>query len=441
MSLFLRGEVRAASFLLCVIGIPVLAESAGLEAVRALAPGAPGLAVTVERAGVQPQVMLLDWAGKLRPLAPGLHASSDPDVSFDARRIVFSGKRAAGEPWQIFEMELPAGEPRRITNTAQDCRQPVYQSRIFSLDIPLPWAQVAYVSGGSLHTVKLDGTLHQQVTFTPARDAEPAILPEGRMIYASRGALMGVNLDGTDYALFAPGANPRSPAVVGDAEVVFVEGAGTLTAVKLERPLRSRRALTAAGSGVFAAPAGLPDGSVLASWKPARGAAAAIVRLDSAGKRTLVFASPGANISQAKMIAPREEPAGRGSVVDEAAQWARLYCLSVYTTDQPAVVNARTARRVRVMAGPAARPVKLGEAELEADGSFHLEVPPDEPLKLELLSATGAVVRSSPWIYARKKENRGCIGCHEDPELTPENREAQAIVKKPASMIRAGGAR
>lgn len=417
----------------------------GLAAVRRLAPDSPGIVLTATREGGQPQILVLDWAGKLRPLAPGFLASADPDVSFDAKRVVFAGRRGAGDPWQIYELELAGGEPRRITISREDCRQPVYQSRIFSLDIPLPWPQVAYVAGGSLHTVKMDGSLHQQVTFTPSRDADPLILPDGRMIYAStaagRTALMGVNLDGTDYALFLEGLNPRSPAVAGEGEVVFVERAGALASVRLERPLHSRKVLTAAGTGVFSTPAGLPDGTVMASWKAAGGGAEALVRLDGAGRKSLVYASPGASVTQAKLIAPREEPAGRGSVVDGAAKWARLYCLSVFTTDRPGVVNERAVKRVRVLGGPASQPRKLGEAELEEDGSFHLEVPPDEPVKLELLSASGAVVRSSAWIFARKKENRGCIGCHEDPELTPENREAKAIIKKPVPVIQAGGGR
>ncbi len=446
MRRYVTGILRALLLLSLPGCLRAQADAAELAAVRRLAPESPGLVLTVTKAGGQPQVSVLDWRGRLRPLAPGFHASADPDVSFDARRVVFAGRRSAGEPWQVYEVALPAGEPRRITSSGQDCRQPVYQSRVFSLDIPLPWAQVAYVSGGALHTVKLDGSLHQEVTFTPSRDADPLILPDGRMIYSSasggRTALMGVNLDGTDYALFVPGMNPRQPALAGENEVVFVEGAGTLAAVRLERPLHTRRALTVAASGRFSTPAGLPDGTLLASWKAAAGGAEQLVRLDAAARKTAIFASPGASVTQAKLIAPRKEPAGRGSVVDKAARWAKLYCQSVYTTDRPAVVNARTVKKVRVLGGPASQPRKLGEVELETDGSFHLEVPPDQPLKLELLSAAGAVVRSSGWIYARRKENRGCIGCHEDPELTPENREAQAIVKKAVPMIpAAGGAR
>ena len=36
-------------------------------------------------------------------------------------------------------------------------------------------------------------------------------------------------------------------------------------------------------------------------------------------------------------------------------------------------------------------------------------------------------LRTCGWIWVKHREPRGCIGCHEDPELTPENRLVQAV--------------
>jgi hypothetical protein len=99
-----------------------------------------------------------------------------------------------------------------------------------------------------------------------------------------------------------------------------------------------------------------------------------------------------------------------------------------------------------VFTGSPSSPLKIGDLRIEDDGSFHLEVPPNTPLKLELVNGGGQVVRASSWMYARPKENRGCIGCHEDPELTPENREAKAIIRKPVKLtlpaiLNTGGSR
>jgi hypothetical protein len=63
----------------------------------------------------------------------------------------------------------------------------------------------------------------------------------------------------------------------------------------------------------------------------------------------------------------------------------------------------------------------LGEIDIEEDGSFNIEIPANTPIELQTLDADGMALRSCGWIWAKNHEPRGCIGCHEDGELTPEN--------------------
>ena len=63
----------------------------------------------------------------------------------------------------------------------------------------------------------------------------------------------------------------------------------------------------------------------------------------------------------------------------------------------------------------------LGEVPIEKDGSFNIEVPANTPIELQTLDADGLALRTCSWIWAKNHEPRGCIGCHEDGELTPEN--------------------
>ena len=386
-------------------------------------PTAP-IVFTQTRRSEPPRLALRAVGGQVRTLSQGFHSATDPEVYFDGTRILFAAKRTQADPYQIFEMNADGTGVRQITHTNADCRQPVYQSRVFTLDEPKPWDQVAYVSNGSLHSVKLDGSAHQQLTFTPTQDADPLILPDGRMIYASQSRLFGVNLDGTDYALFLDRAG-RSPAVTTEREVIFVEPSGRLASVHLDRPLHTYKALTT--GGVFHSPSGLPDGGILAGRKTA--ATFGLVRFDPKTKvSTPVFDSPDYDDTQARLVAPRALPDGRGSVVDEREPTAKLYCQSVFTTDQPKTASA--AKRVRLVTATAT----LGEAELEDDGSFHVQIPANRAVKVQLLDAKGELLRSSNWIWARNKENRGCIGCHEDPELSPDNREAKAVIKKAVPM-------
>ncbi|MGJ5813993.1 hypothetical protein [Paludibaculum fermentans] len=420
--------VRGALF--CAALMAAWGADGALAAAGAKAPGSSGLVITQARAGRAERLYLLEWTGKGRVLGEGFAAAADPDVSFDGKRILFAGRRAAGDPWQVFEMNADGSGARQISHEKGGCRQPVYQSRIFSLDIPEPWPQAAFVCGGALYSSKLDGSDVQRLTYASAGDTGPAMLPEGRMIYSAGGRLFGINLDGTDYALFTGGVNARSAAAVG-RKVVFVEAAGQLSMVTQERPLHSHTALTAAVDGAFAAPAALGSGAVVVSMKGPAGWG--LWRLDLATRqRTLVYDSPEFDEIQAKVVGPHEEPDGRGTVVETAARSGHLYCLNVYTSDRPAA--AGSIKKVRVLTGPDAAPVRLGELAVEADGSFHLELPANTRVKLQTLDAAGQVMRSSGWVWVRNKENRGCIGCHEDPELSPENVEAQAVIKTPVRL-------
>jgi hypothetical protein len=71
----------------------------------------------------------------------------------------------------------------------------------------------------------------------------------------------------------------------------------------------------------------------------------------------------------------------------------------------------------------------LGEIDVEKDGSFNIEVPANTPIELQTLDADGMALPSCGWIWAKNHEPRGCIGCHEDGELTPENVLVSAVTR------------
>lgn len=421
--------------LLLILSAAVARGAGGaLAEAGALAPGSTGLVVTQARAGAAERLYFVDWSGQGRVLSEGFAAAADPDVSFDGKRILFAGRRAPAGPWQIYEMNADGSGVRQITHQKEGCRQPVYQSQIFSLDIPDPWPQAAFVCGGAIYSSKLDGSELQQLTYAGLGDTGPAMVPEGRMVYSSGGKLFGINLDGTDYALFINGTNPRMPAAVG-GRVVFVEAAGQLSTVEMIRPLHTRQPLTLPADGVFTAPAPLGEETVIAAHKGASGWA--LWRVDVATRRrSPLFDTPQFDEIQAKVVGPHAEPDGRGTVVDTAANSGHLYCLNVYESDRP--MPRGSVKKVRVLTGTDTAPVKLGELDVQADGSFHLEIPANQRMKVQTLDAAGRVLRTSGWVWVRNKENRGCIGCHEDPERTPENVEAQAVIR-PGVRLGLGG--
>lgn len=288
------------------------------------------------------------------------------------------------------------------------------------------------------------------------------------------------------------------PCVTSDGLVVFVEadaigwdGAGQLGSVTLRRPFHSYRPMTSDPATVYHSPSPLPGGGLLVSCRSAEGGGTfGIYRLDPrTGRKELVLDDPEFHDIQAKALLPRSRPDGRSSVLNESMPTGRLYCLNAYEAAPAMKPHLRpgTIKAVRVIEGvplssagqnvsgrgaaftrggsdedaagrrrditgeapapqagrrgssapefPSIVPKRLlGLVPVEEDGSFHVELPPDVPVQLQTLDADGLALATCGWIWVKPREWRGCVGCHEDPELTPENRFVQAV-RKPAVQL------
>lgn len=148
---------------------------------------------------------------------------------------------------------------------------------------------------------------------------------------------------------------------------------------------------------------------------------------------------------------PRPEPDGRSSVVSEDDKTGKLYCLNIGINDlkNPQDLGPATATQLRIIEGvtrrnvdssdgsnPAVKRRILGQIPLEKDGSFNVEIPAATPIELQVLDEDGLALRTCRWIWAMNHEQRGCIGCHEDPELTPPNDKlVEALMRKPTSLV------
>jgi hypothetical protein len=409
-------------------------------------------------------------------LSQGFQSAADPEISFDASQLLFSAKRTADDDWNIYEMQTDGSGIRQVTHGIGNCRSPGYQATLYTIVSPKPWYQLTFVgsekgalneSGDgiatSLYSCKLDGSAVRRLTFNLSSDRDPFIMPDGRLLFATwqrsrlnrgllgRVSLFGINIDGADCAPFCTNEGKRikhMPCTTTKGLALFVEadrlardGSGTIGSVLLRRPLHSYRPITKESDGLFHSPSPLPDGTVLVSRRsPDNSDTFGVYRLDLSTRRTeLIFDDPKYHDIQAKLVYPRPEPDGRSSVVTEADPNGKLYCLDVHLCDidNPALTSPGTVKRLRILEGvPSAEDTPgpspngipklaqrriLGEIDIEQDGSFNVAIPANTAIELQTLDADGMALRSCGWIWAKNHEPRGCIGCHEDGELTPEN--------------------
>jgi len=343
----------------------------------------------------------------------------------------------------------------------------------------------------ALYSVKLDGTQPRRLTYSLSSHMDPTVLRDGRVVYASwqratldhgetgRIALVGVNPDGLDAEVFSADEGQRIKTMpcatpTSDRLVVFVEsekvgwdGAGSLASVSLRRNLHSYRRVTEAAAGLFHSPAALPDGTIVAARRPADGSGThAIVRVDTlTGRVTTLFDDPAFHDIQPRPVAPRQKPDRRSSAIKDPDEGrsdrtvaptqnaqpgstvldGKIYGLNVYLNDLGHDLEPGTIARLRVIEGvpgqangdrPVAPPTRrlVGEAPVERDGSYHVVVPAEVPLQLQILDRDGLALRTSGWVWVPYKGQQGCVGCHEDAELTPQNRFVDAIAR-PANQL------
>lgn len=434
------------------------------------------------------QLVVVSPDGSARSLSKGFESACDPDVSFDGQRVLFSGRRESGARWRIWEIGLDGGGLRAVSPENLDARQPIHVSTLFTLDSPKPWYTMVFVGWDaalneagrpgvfSLYNLKLDGDELRRLTFNPNANVDPFQMWDGRILYAaerwpkqpgavgSRVEIHAVHIEGADMELYGGERGrriQRTPCATDNALIVFVEsdapsadGSGQLACVEERRPHVTYRELTGDPAFVYREPAPLSGGRILVSRRPATtpGTWGMGVVSTTSGAWEPVFDTTDHHEVQAVVVAPRKSPDGHSTVVETRFDTGVFYGLNCYDADQRMAPHIRTSKiqRIRFIEGvPAAvasskdmaSPDHLsvhrrlvGEAPVEPDGSFNVEVPADIPLLLQTLDDRGMALATCGWIWVKPREKRGCIGCHEDPERIPENDYVLAL-RRPSNRL------
>ena len=434
------------------------------------------------------RVVVVAPDGQSRVLSAGFATACDPNVSFDAQHVLFAGKQNDQAHWRIWEIGFDGQGLRPVTPDDRDARSPIYVSTLFTLDSPKPWFTLVYVGletpgneagdapASSLYDIKLDGTEVRWLTFNPNNNLDPFQMWDGRVIYAAErysnepGAraghlgLCGISMEGTEAEFYGgdqgrriqhmPCATERGLVVFVEADEAAFDGAGQLACVREQRPHLTYRRLTDDPSTLFLHPSPWRGNQLLVSRRPADGCGTCGVFCfdPDTGRCEPMFSTSDYDAVQAQALLAHARPDGRSTAVDPKETTGIFYALNCCDADErlrphlepgsfkrvrviEGVVDSRTnVTNSLASPGPAVRRRLIGEAPIEADGSFNVEVPADTPILLQALDERGLALSTCGWVWVKPKEARGCVGCHEDPELTPENRYVLAL-RRPSNRL------
>jgi hypothetical protein len=396
---------------------------------------------------------------QVQVLSEGLLAAGDPQVSYDGQRVLFVGKTIAAGDWQIYESSLDNRPCRAVTSISGGAMNPVLLpngSLVFASPVPKIAGNQSPQPLSALF-VQSPGGQPQRLTFSSRSITEPTMLFDGRILFisalppevsndASSPALFTINNDGTEVTAFAgmpdPGLRIERPRQLADGRLVCLVSkrdtplpGGVPECVRMARPFASREPLLANLTAYVRSvqPTSNNDLLVCAENSSDARASLALFRVKPAATQlgTPLFADPAWDIGEAAEVSPRRQPMGRLSSMDPTKSSGQILCLNAnYTSEVTAnTIPPSPAARVRVLAETVPGKVDvLGEAPVQADGSFMAEVPANIPLGFETLDAHGEVLRRDvPMLWVRPGENRSCVGCHEPRNRSPHNRRPLAV--------------
>lgn len=370
-------------------------------------------------------------------LVNGFASTADPNVSFDGLHVLFAGKEKASDRWQIWEVSIEGGAPRRVLTTTEDAVRPLY----------LPDGRLVYarkVKGQFLlETASLDGKEVLRLSYAPGSALPSDVLRDGRILFQA-GQPIGPSHTPELYTVYSDGSGVESYRCdhgharyagrqVATGDIVFASG----TALgRFTSPLAHEVAVAAPAGEYAGDVADTGTGEWLVSWRTHAKAKYEIrrVHVDSSAMKTMA-ADSSTNLVQPTVVAARPVPNRHPSGLHDW-KYANLLALNSYTS-RPEIPEGSIAK-VRVYTlGTNGRPKLLGTAPVEKDGSLYVRVPGNVPLQFELQDSAGKTLkRQAGWFWARGGEQRVCVGCHAGPEQSPENAVPAVLLKstRPANL-------
>jgi len=398
--------------------------------------------------------LLLIHNGTASPLLPDFAATADANVSFDGTSILFSGKKKADDPWQIWELTLSDRHLRQVTTSNSDAIRPFYLAGwrlIYAQRTGDRFQMYSARLAQSKALEEIEGNGVQPVfpiSFLQGSAVPVDVLADGRILFESLFPLgegrtpelfitysdgSGVESYRCDHSLVARWGGRQ----LHSGDIVFTHGPSL---ARFTSPLAHEEHLivphaeyagsiaeTASGEWLVSARTSSASRYGLHIWKPGE------LKL-----RPFITRS-GESLIDPVLVAPRNRPRRHPSALHDW-DYANLLALDARISREGASRTTPASVRLETQ-DDSGRPVPMGTAPVESDGSFFVKTPADRAIRFVLLDAKGDVLRQEHgWFWIRRGEQRYCVGCHAGPEHAPENRVPQVLLQNTTPVDLTGAA-
>ena len=413
-------------------------------------------------------------SGELRVLLDDPHGGiRDPQVSYDAQRILFSYRKGGTHHYNLYEINADGAGLRQITSGDWDDVEPCY----------LPDGGIAFCSSrckryvlcwiapvAILFRCNADGSGLQMLSSGAVTENTPSILPDGRILYTrweyvNRDAvsfhhLWTMNPDGTGQQVYYGNQTPGqvfidAQPIPQTRDVVFIdsgyhgsqEHAGKVMIVSESGGPNSTdqlKCISPNKQSGFRDPFPVSPHAFLVARNKA------ILLLNDSGRTMQLYAGP-RMVHEPRLLKPRPRERDIPSRVDMAADSGTLYIADVYRGRNMQGVKRGSIKKLLVLEqlpkpvnyhGGGSTPIAhggtwtlkriLGTVPVAEDGSAYFEAPPLRSLYVALLDEHDRSVKQMrSFVTLRPGEQRGCIGCHESRTQSPPPQRPTALRHRP----------
>ncbi|MCP4377883.1 MAG: hypothetical protein GY794_17110 [bacterium] len=416
--------------------------------------------------------------GKLTVLLDAKGGSlRDPQVHYDAKKILFSWRKAKSHFYNLYEIDINSRRTRQITFGNFDDYEPTYLPDggiVFVSTRCKRWVNCYTTQVGTLYRCDANGGNIRQISSNNEHDNTPAVLPDGRILftrweYTDRSQvgyhhLWTVNPDGTRQMVYY--GNQRHFPLYIDARPIY----GTKKIIGIDSPghgARDHYGMVSIFTDVFGPddargikrisrkgryidPWAFGENCILAAQKKT------IQIMDAKGRSEVIYSSnlncheprPLIKRQRERVILPQTNPAkntgqlvltdvynGRNMGGIKRGDIKKLLILE----SLPKPVNFSGGPDLTSWLGTFTLERVLGTVPVEQDGSASFILPANRAVFFVALDANDmSVKRMQSFVSVAPGEITSCVGCHENRTKTAPKMRTRVLqaMKRPASKIK-----